>query len=173
MECSRVASGRPYRKWTVEMPRRETLPSMQRHRSASVSRALVIFADDCRSRLMKEFGDGRFPSVDFPNAALWRNLDLHEGADLSTLARRAGVSRQAMQKLARKLERTGLVRLTPDRRDGRRLEVRFTPKGRAMIQESLKVYDRFDAEFAATLGTRRLKQLRDTLQKLAGASTKR
>jgi DNA-binding MarR family transcriptional regulator len=62
-----------------------------------------------------------------------RHLAL-EGSRLTELARRAGVSKQAMGKLVEQCEAWGLVDRMADPRDARAVQIVFTPVGLAWLQ---------------------------------------
>ena len=61
-----------------------------------------------------------------------RHLPLR-GARLTDLAKRAGVSKQAMGKLVDQCEAWGLVHRSPDRLDARAQTIEFTATGRAWL----------------------------------------
>ena len=88
------------------------------------------------------------------------------GARLTSLASRAGISKQAMGKLVEELEGIGYVERVPDPADGRARLVRFTKSGIALMRDSLVVIDEIWNEYEAILGPKKLVALRDSLAKL-------
>ncbi|HWO89093.1 MAG TPA: MarR family winged helix-turn-helix transcriptional regulator [Gemmatimonadales bacterium] len=73
-------------------------------------------------------------------ASILDHLDTVAGTGLSELALHMGVTPSTMSLAIDRLEREGYVRRSRDRRDGRRVELRLTPKG-AQIKERDKVLD--------------------------------
>lgn len=89
-----------------------------------------------------------------------------DGERPSTLARRAGMSKQAMNQLLRSLEQLGYIERVPDAHDGRARIVRVTERGaRAMttIRDSVA---ELEHEWAAALGGARFAEFKSTLETL-------
>jgi DNA-binding MarR family transcriptional regulator len=89
---------------------------------------------------------------------LTRHLDV-QGNRITTLAERAGMTKQAMKLLVDQCEAWGLVERSADGRDGRAKIVRFTATGRlwleafrlAVAQAESEMRDEVGAEVAAVL----------------------
>lgn len=81
-----------------------------------------------------------------------RHLAL-EGSRLTELARRAGVSKQAMGRLVQECEAWALVRRTPDARDARARRVMFTSIGLAWLQAFAEAVAQAESELRASVGT--------------------
>jgi len=80
-----------------------------------------------------------------------RHLAL-EGSRLTELARRAGVSKQAMGKLVQECEAWGLVNRSADARDARARRITFTPLGMNWLQAFGQAVAQAEAEFRAAVG---------------------
>jgi DNA-binding MarR family transcriptional regulator len=80
-----------------------------------------------------------------------RHLAL-EGSRLSELAAQAGMSKQAMGKLVDQCDAWGLVKRTPDTRDGRARLVRFTPDGLAWLKAFEQAVGQAEAELRQAVG---------------------
>ncbi len=80
-----------------------------------------------------------------------RHLAL-EGSRLTELARRAGVSKQAMSKLVQECEAWGLVSRSADTRDARARCIVFTPIGLSWLQAFGQAVAQAEAEFRAAVG---------------------
>jgi DNA-binding MarR family transcriptional regulator len=80
-----------------------------------------------------------------------RHLDLH-GTRLTTLADKAGMSKQAMGDLVDQCEAWGLVTREPDPRDARARIVKFTPTGLAWLQAFKDAVAQAEQEFRAEVG---------------------
>ena len=75
-----------------------------------------------------------------------------EGLRLGELARRAGVTKQAMGRLVDQCVAWDLVRREPDARDARASVVRFTPAGLAWLQAYNHALLQAQAELRAAVG---------------------
>lgn len=99
------------------------------------------------------------------HTALISNLDL-EGTRITTLAERAGVSKQAMGQLVADLEQRGYIERTPDPSDGRASLVKFTDQGWEFLQDAYHVKQAIEAEYAEILGEAGMNTLWELLKKL-------
>ena len=98
--------------------------------------------------------------------ALVRNMD-PDGTRITVLARRAGMTKQAMGQLVRELTLLGYVELWQDRTDRRAKLVTYTEKGRRLAGDAARVVADVHAEFKLALGKGGMKDLRKLLSKLA------
>lgn len=80
-----------------------------------------------------------------------RHLSLR-GDRLTTLAQRAGMSKQAMMNLVNQCEAWGLVRRSADESDGRASLVRFTGDGLLWLDAFHRAVQQAQAEFAQEVG---------------------
>jgi len=80
-----------------------------------------------------------------------RHLAL-QGSRLTELARRAGMSKQAMGDLVDQCEAWGLVTREADPLDARARRVRFTPTGLAWLQAFREAVAQAEAEFRSEVG---------------------
>ena len=85
------------------------------------------------------------------------------GARQSDLARRLGVSRQAVNELVGGLEQQDLVEVVPDPDSGRAKLVRPTTQGRESIEVALETFAQREAGLRARIGDRKVDQLRGAL----------
>ncbi|MCS6986281.1 MAG: MarR family transcriptional regulator [Sphingomonadaceae bacterium] len=81
----------------------------------------------------------------------------------SRIARRLGVTRQAVSQLLADCERLGLVRLEADPRDARARVVHFTPQARAFERAGLEALCRAEEELGRRVGVEQLAALRAIL----------
>lgn len=86
-----------------------------------------------------------------------------DGVHPSTLAERAGVSRQAMNQLLGSLEGAGYIVRTDDPEDGRARLVHFTERGRAAYAKILEILRGVEREWRAELGAARFAELKKVL----------
>lgn len=64
--------------------------------------------------------------------------------------------KMTLSKAVRKLEGAGLVKRSPSREDSRAVSLRFTARGRALIQGAVRAVEDADDRFFANLGAERL-----------------
>lgn len=114
--------------------------------------------DELRARGFEDY------SPAFP--VLLSNLDT-EGSHIGTLARRAGVSRQAAGQLLAQIERCGYVELKASPHDTRATMVRFTARGRRMLATVIELIEAIDAEWAALVGEKAFEQAQKSLFTIA------
>ncbi|MCW0213963.1 MAG: MarR family transcriptional regulator [Pseudonocardia sp.] len=81
------------------------------------------------------------------------------GSRLTDLAEQAGTSKQAVGFLVDQLERSGYVERAADPADGRARLIRIAPRGERAVEASRETVAEVEAEWAAHLGSRRIRQL--------------
>ncbi|BAW04152.1 MarR family winged helix-turn-helix transcriptional regulator [Nocardia seriolae] len=89
-----------------------------------------------------------------------------EGSRTTELAEQAQITKQTAGLLVDQLEKAGYVERTPDPSDGRARLVRLSRRGREMAEFSNRVAREVQAEWAAHLGPRRMRNLREALELL-------
>jgi DNA-binding MarR family transcriptional regulator len=100
-----------------------------------------------------------------------------EGERASSLAARAGITRQSMGEVIRDLVRLGILEMVPDPADGRAKVVHYTEKGIRLTNEGLRhlrsLEDRFVEEFGADYEAARevLERVVTLLEELDAEST--
>lgn len=94
-----------------------------------------------------------------------------DGATVSELGRRLGVSKQAAAKTADGLERLGYLRRVPHPTDARAVRLRRTEGGDEMLALNAEILERLRAGWVAHIGAERLEQLQDDLERIGGVGT--
>ena len=105
------------------------------------------------------------PQARISHISLTRNLDL-KGTRVSELARRAGMTKQAMGQIVDDLEQLGYVERIPDPADGRAKIVRFTAVGLDFVCDAAEVLDEIWHEYAERLGVSELERVQEALLEL-------
>lgn len=90
-----------------------------------------------------------------------------EGSRAATLAERLGITKQAVSKLVQELEAQGYVTRQPDETDGRAMRVCYTPKGYALVEDTVSVFEELDRETVKVLGKQDAAVLRKLLERWA------
>ena len=99
------------------------------------------------------------------HAAVLPHVDLN-GTRITTLAERAGMTKQGMGQQVLDLERLGYLERTTDPTDRRATLVRFTSVGWQYLRDAYEVKRELEAEYAALLGQPRFDALRESLAAL-------
>ncbi len=116
-------------------------------------------------RAVERLHDRGHDSLTLAHTALLANLDAG-GTRVTTLARRAGMTKQSMGQLALDLERHGYIARAADPDDGRATLVTFTEQGWQFLRDAYDLKREAEAEYVAILGAERMEQLRDALATL-------
>lgn len=90
-----------------------------------------------------------------------------DGARITDLAARAGVTKQTMMRLVDGLEMQGYVRRQADPADSRAKWVLLTSRGHALLNDGLACVDAIQHEYRAALGAGKFDALHQQLQALA------
>ncbi|MFL5842107.1 MAG: MarR family winged helix-turn-helix transcriptional regulator [Thermoleophilaceae bacterium] len=91
---------------------------------------------------------------------------------VTALARRSGMTRQAITYLIDELERNGYIERRPDPSDGRATVVDLTERGEAAIRVIRASVRRLEREWENELGRSRFAQFRETLAAAAALNVK-
>lgn len=108
------------------------------------------------------------PALRPAHTRLFPHID-REGTRLTELARRVGITKQAVGQLVDELCTLGALELVADPTDGRARRVRFTSRGIAAIQHGLGVLADLEQELAREVGAKKLRQLNEILTGLLPA----
>jgi DNA-binding MarR family transcriptional regulator len=104
------------------------------------------------------------------HTTLLSNMPL-AGGTISETAERAGVTKQAMGRLAADLEQAGYIRMTGDPADGRARRLELTEAGTKLILDSLDVMADLERRYAGLIGRDRLTAVLDGLMAFNEAAT--
>jgi DNA-binding MarR family transcriptional regulator len=113
---------------------------------------------------------GPSPPLRAAHTALFPHLT-SEGVRGADLAKKLGVTKQAVSQLITELEQWGVVEQIPDPQDGRAKLVRFTPKGHKGLLQGLSVLRELERELEGKIGKRRMQELHTALLALEKALT--
>jgi DNA-binding MarR family transcriptional regulator len=91
-----------------------------------------------------------------------------QGANISELGRRLGVSKQAAAKTASSLEEAGYLARRSDPEDARAWVLVRTPRGEELLMLSAEIFEELRADWAHQLGSQRLRALEEDLATMVG-----
>jgi DNA-binding MarR family transcriptional regulator len=118
------------------------------------------------ARLNRQAGSA--PPLRSAHTALLPHLS-SEGVRGAELAKKLGVTKQAVSQLLTELEEWGVVEQVADPLDGRAKLVRFTAKGEKGVLHGLAVLGELERELSDKIGKRRMQELHTALLALEKA----
>jgi DNA-binding MarR family transcriptional regulator len=89
------------------------------------------------------------------HTTLLSNIDM-AGTTVTVAADRAGITKQAMGRLAAELEGAGYIRVQSDPKDARARVLQLTKTGKQLMLDSLEVMAKLERRYARSLGRDRL-----------------
>lgn len=101
-------------------------------------------------------------------AAIQPLWECPDGLRLTALAQTSRITKQSMGALVDSLEVWGYVERVEDPDDGRASRIRLTARGRRFARDARTFSREVEARMAERIGERRLEELRDALELLAG-----
>jgi DNA-binding MarR family transcriptional regulator len=104
------------------------------------------------------------------HTALLSNLD-HRGNKLSAIAVRAGMSKQAMGRVADELEDLGYIKSDADPDDKRSRIISFTASGWKLMVSSFDILAEIERAYAERIGDSELETLQSLLRQLLESDT--
>jgi DNA-binding MarR family transcriptional regulator len=135
---------------------------VDRWRHDNIGRLLNNAVSRFESRVLEVMSQSGHPEARISHISLTRNLDL-EGTRVSDLARRAGMTKQAMGELVRQCGALNLVITREDPSDKRARVVRFTPEGLRWLEAFRQSVDRAEREMRDEVGAMSMDVLRGAL----------
>ncbi len=132
---------------------------------ASLGQVLFRAARLYNEAALRRVQAGAAPKLRFAHTQLFPHLST-SGIRSSALAKRLGVSKQAVGPLLEDLVDWGMVERVPDPSDRRASMVRLTPRGGEAILHGLTVLGQIEAELRGELGDGEMNRLHDTLSRL-------
>lgn len=124
--------------------------------------------DELAVRRLRSLGVGELRTA---HTRLLPHIDL-DGTRPTEIARRLGVTKQAVAPLLRDLAAWGVIEAAPDPVDGRAHVVRFTALGREALLHGLSILGALEAEIGAMVGADVLERLGDDLAAVVDALTR-
>jgi DNA-binding MarR family transcriptional regulator len=135
-------------------------------RAGNLRQRLLQASRQVNIAIVKGLNDLEFDELRSTHTALLSNLDL-DGASLTVVARNAGMTKQAMGRLADDLVHLGYITKTPDKTDRRTVHLTFTDKGLDLMHKSFAVMDEIEKRCANCIGLDSYRKLLASLSKIA------
>jgi DNA-binding MarR family transcriptional regulator len=128
-----------------------TLASVEKGRRRNM-RQLLLRASRIVNRHVVEGLHARgYTDLRSTHTTLLSNIDL-AGSTVTVAADRAGITKQAMGRLAAELEDAGYIRVKGDPKDARARVLQLTKTGRQLMLDSLEVMAELEHRYARSVG---------------------
>ncbi len=135
---------------------------LRQFRERTLYRLLLRATRAETNEMVSRIRERGYPDLMVSYPVLLANLD-SEGTNITTLAAKAGVTRQAASQLIREIEARGYLDLRPDPNDGRAVIVGRTARGERLLRDALDVVGDLEGEYAEHLGRERFDSMRQSL----------
>ena len=145
-----------------EHQQRRNYEERERLRRSNLRQLILAASRAVNSQIVQRLGKTSAGHLLPTHTRLLANLPM-AGARISDVAERAGMTSQAMGRLASELEAQGLINVTPDPNDGRAKRLVFTESGEAMMNESFKIMAEIEREISNDIGDEELTSLKANL----------
>jgi DNA-binding MarR family transcriptional regulator len=127
---------------------------------------LLVCAEYCKRDLVAALQPLGLSFGDFDVLNTLRRRGEAQGSKPSDLAASSLITTGAMTARLDRLERTGLIRRTPDPEDGRGVRVRLTARGQRLAEQALQAVIAADKEFLQPLDPSERDQVAQALKRL-------
>ena len=131
-----------------------------------LARLLALALDNLSRQLQERIREAGFTDQRMAHNAVFAHVP-PEGITLAELARRAGMTKQAMSELVADLEGKGYLTRRVDHQDKRAKVIELSERGWSAMSAALAAFEEIERALARELGASRLKALRRTLEMLA------
>ena len=128
-------------------------------REMLIGALLRVPAQAIHRRIIQDLNAAGFDDLRLPHIAVLQ-FPGQDGVSPSTLAERAGMSKQAMNQLLRSVEGLGYIVRADSPDEGRMRIIRFTKRGRAAYSKIHDMLRDIEREWNAELGSRDFAQLK-------------
>ncbi|HTM44350.1 MAG TPA: MarR family winged helix-turn-helix transcriptional regulator [Polyangiaceae bacterium] len=139
---------------------------LRHYRNSRLYRALTRTLRVYNRMLLTQIHERGFRDFSAAFPQILSNLDT-QGTRVGVLATRAGMTRQAAGQLLAEIERCGYVTRKPSPDDARVTIVRFTARGRRLLQNIFELVEEIEGTFAEIVGGEHYLNLMFTLSRLA------
>ena len=157
---------------SVLVTRGTDLSLLEQKKKESVGQLLLkcarLFNEQALARVNRSSGR---PELRPAHTNLLPHIDF-AGTRITEIARKLGITKQAVSQTIGDLEELGVVETFTDPSDGRAKLVRYTPKGAEGIQQGLRLLVDLERELAQSIGEGQMRALHGALLALESALTK-
>lgn len=147
---------------SASVPAQELSVAVTRYRDNALGVLLFLLVDDYESRFIAAYRKLGFEDVLRSHGAVLRHLD-GNGASISELSQRAGITKQTIGKIVRQLEELGYLSVVTSSEDRRARIVRFSLRGERLVSASNRVVDEIRRHYRRHLGEETFSRLYQAL----------
>lgn len=134
------------------------------YQGAPLAQLLLLAVRWFRESLLATLVEAGWPESSPAQAMVFAHLDVDSGTRISELARRIGVSRQAVHRTTNELLALGLVAKVPDPSNRSAKLVTLTAEGREVVAAALASFAEIEAILADRIGAETLAALRRAVE---------
>ena len=116
-------------------------------------------------KLLAAMAEKGFDDISLMHFNIIRHLD-PTGLSISELANDAGITKQAVGKIAGELVEKGYLIIEQSTQDRRVKYVRYTNKGKTLLGQLIKQNKKIEKQYQQILGAKNYQQMRESLQGL-------
>jgi DNA-binding MarR family transcriptional regulator len=149
------------RMWAADSQPR--LPFSMKLPSPNVARGLMTASRAAAAAVVARLAQRGYVDFPFASASLLWLLD-EGGTRSTTLAQRAGVTKQAMSQQVKQMELQGYLEQVPDVSDTRAKVVRMTPRGKSVKVACEEVREELNQSIAMRLGKGKASEMEVSLE---------
>lgn len=131
------------------------LASVEHQRRRNMRQLLLRAARIVNRQVVQGLHARGYASLRSTHTTLLSNIDL-AGSTVTAAAERAGISKQAMGRLAAELEAAGYVTVRSDPADARARVLHLTESGLRLMLDSLQVMTKLEDDYAGLVGADQL-----------------
>jgi DNA-binding MarR family transcriptional regulator len=135
------------------------------YREEHIGRLLLIAQRNYSASALVKLHQCGHTGLNLAHTNLLRHLDV-DGTRITTLAERAGITKQAIGSLVGELEARAYVRREVDPQDRRAVRITFTDIGWQFLRDAYAVKREIEAEYCALLGEPGMQELQRLLERL-------
>jgi DNA-binding MarR family transcriptional regulator len=131
------------------------LGEIEARRSRNMRQLLLRASRIVNRHVVEELQARGYSGLRSTHTTLLSNMDL-AGSSVTEAAERAGITKQAMGRLATELEEAGYIRIESDPEDGRVRALRLTAQGSKLMLDSFDVMAELERRYAKMIGDKPL-----------------
>ena len=136
----------------------QALDKIEKKRSRNMRQLLLRASRIVNRHVVEGLLARGYSGLSSTHTALLSNIDL-SGSSVTEAAERAGITKQAMGRLAAELEDAGYIRIDADPADARVRVLRLTAAGKALMLDSFDIMAELEHRYARMIGRNRLSAL--------------
>jgi DNA-binding MarR family transcriptional regulator len=139
----------------AKQAKKRVLDKIEKKRSRNMRQLLLRASRIVNRHVVEGLQDRGYSGLRSTHTTLLSNIDLF-GSSVTEAAERAGITKQAMGRLASELEATGYIQIETDLKDARVRVLKLTAEGNKLMLDSLDVMAELERRYASMIGNNRL-----------------